>query len=176
MLFQDCLELINDDIANIGLGTIEVVVHEKRNADQEGYNKIVIVTNELADRVVGRNGDGIVTYPFLWNDAQTGPRALGVDGKWNCHDKSPEHCCDEIKEGKDLDSYHVLISCLCISCMYMLLLIHNNTGAPNPDKNGNYIECHMFVPYGGIGKPRRNDRVFITLSPDGRVHEPPIIQ
>ena len=60
--------------------------------------------------------------------------------------------------------------------MYMLLLIHNNTGAPNPDKNGNYVECHMFVPYGGIGKPRRNDRVFITLSPDGRVHEPPIIQ
>lgn len=147
MLFQDCLEVINNDIANIGLGTIEVVVHEKRNGDQEGYNKVVIVTNELADRVVGRNGDGIVTYPFLWNDSQTGPRALGVDGKWNCHDKSPEHCCDEIKEG-----------------------------APNPDKNGNYIECHMFVPYGGIGKPRRNDRVFITLSPDGRVHEPPIIQ
>ena len=56
MLFQDCLELINDDIANIGLGTIEVVVHEKRNADQEGYNKVVIVTNELADRVVGRTG------------------------------------------------------------------------------------------------------------------------
>jgi len=34
----------------------------------------------------------------------------------------------------------------------------------------------MFVPYGGIGNPRRSDRVFITLSPDGRVHEPPIIQ
>ena len=87
-----------------------MVVHEKRNGDQEGYNKVVIVTNELADRVVGRNGDGIVTYPFLWNDAQSGPRALGVDGKWNCHDKSPEHCCNEIKEGKDLDSYHMLIS------------------------------------------------------------------
>ena len=90
-------------------------MHEKRNGDQEGYNKVVIVTSELADRVVGRNGDGIVTYPFLWNDAQSGPRALGVDGKWNCHDKSPEHCCNEIKEGKDL--MNMLISCLCISCI-----------------------------------------------------------
>ena len=61
--------------------------------------------------------DGIVTYPFLWNDSQTGPRALGVDGKWNCHDKSPEHCCDEIKEGKDLDSYEYAHISLCISCI-----------------------------------------------------------
>ena len=56
LIFQECLDAINSQIADIGLSTIEVVVHEKRNADQEGYNKVVIVTNELADRVVGRTG------------------------------------------------------------------------------------------------------------------------
>jgi len=56
LIFQECLDTINTQIADIGLSTIEVVVHEKRNADQEGYNKVVVVTNELADRVVGRTG------------------------------------------------------------------------------------------------------------------------
>ncbi len=49
-------------------------------------------------------------------------------------------------------------------------------GAPSIDKRGNYVECHIFVPFGGVGKPMRNDRVFVVVSPDGRVHEPPIIQ
>ena len=65
-LFKDCLDEINEQIAAIGLSTIEVVVHEKRNANQEGYNKVVLITNEIADRIKGRTGDGIVTYPFLW--------------------------------------------------------------------------------------------------------------
>jgi len=146
-LFQNCLDTINSEIAEVGLSTIEVVVHEKRNANQEGYNKVVIVTNELADSVRGRTGNGIVDYPFLWNDVVTGPRSLGVDGKWNCLNMTPEDCCETIK-----------------------------SGVPNPDTNGNNMECHIFVPFGGVGNPRRNDRVFITLSPDGRIHEPPIIQ
>lgn len=147
LIFQECLDAINSQIADIGLSTIEVVVHEKRNPDQEGYNKVVIVTNELADRVVGRTGDGIVKYPYLWNDSVSGQRVLGDAGTWNCVGDSPEDCCEKIKQS-----------------------------APNPDEKGNYVECHMFIPYGGIGKPRRSDRVFINLSPDGRVHEPPIIQ
>ena len=101
-LFKDCLDEINEQIAAIGLSTIEVVVHEKRNANQEGYNKVVLITNELADRIKGRTGDGIVTYPFLWNDIVSGPRMLGVDGKWNCHDITPEKCCDDIKASKYL--------------------------------------------------------------------------
>eukprot|EP00579_Thalassiosira_antarctica_P027789 CAMPEP_0202010548 /NCGR_PEP_ID=MMETSP0905-20130828/17628_1 /ASSEMBLY_ACC=CAM_ASM_000554 /TAXON_ID=420261 /ORGANISM="Thalassiosira antarctica, Strain CCMP982" /LENGTH=323 /DNA_ID=CAMNT_0048569171 /DNA_START=45 /DNA_END=1016 /DNA_ORIENTATION=- len=147
LLFDDCLAIINEELESIGLTTIEVVVHEKRNANQDSYNKVVIVTNELADRVLGRSGDGIVQYPFLWNDSQSGPRALGVDGKWSCHDFTPEQCCSTIKDS-----------------------------VPNPDFGGNIIECHIFVPFGGVGNPRQNDRVFIKLSPDGRVHEPPIIQ
>ncbi|KAL7542848.1 hypothetical protein ACHAXR_012946 [Thalassiosira sp. AJA248-18] len=146
-LHEDCLEIINGELASLGLSTIEVVTREKRNADQEGYNKVVIITNELADRVDGRSGDGFVTYPFMWNDSQQGQRMLGVDGKWNCLNFSPEDCCNSIKES-----------------------------VPHPDIHGNEIECHIFVPFGGLGNPRRNDRVFIILSPDGRVHEPPIIQ
>ena len=139
---------------------------------QKGYNKVVIVTNLEASTVVGRTGDGLVSYPFSWNDSVHGTRVLGVDGKWNCRDLSPEDCCDNIKE----------------SCK-------------NPDTNGNYLECHIFVPFvsklhvllpfysfftmtyyfvsfvkGGVGNARRNDRVFINLSPDGRVHEAPLIQ
>ena len=99
-LFQDCLDRINSEIAEIGLSTIEVVVHEKRNSDQDGYNKVVIVTNQLADGVKGRVGDGIVTYPFLWNDVVTGPRTLGVDGKWNCQNMTPDECCNSIKQSE----------------------------------------------------------------------------
>lgn len=147
VLLADCIETINTQLASIGLSTVEVVIHEKRNPDQDGYNKVVIVTNELADLVVGQQGDGIVEYPFLWDDKISGSRALGVDGKWNCHGFTPERCCSDIKDS-----------------------------TPNPDKRGNNLECHIFVPYGGIGNPRRNDRVFINLSPDGQVHEPPVVQ
>ncbi|KAL7534524.1 hypothetical protein ACHAXR_005927 [Thalassiosira sp. AJA248-18] len=142
----DCLEIINGDLASLGLSTIEVVTHEKRNENQEGYNKVVIITNELADKVDGRSGDGFVSYPFMWHDSEQGPRMLGVDGKWNCLNLTPEDCCESIKKS-----------------------------VPLPNFEGHYIECHIFVPHGGVGNPRRNDRVFINLSPDGRVHEAPYI-
>ena len=146
LIFQECLDAINSQIADIGLSTIEVVVHEKRNADQEGYNKVVLIMNELADRVIGKADDGIVTYPFQWDDKLLGKRTIGVDGQWNCQFMSAEACCEQIK-----------------------------SSVPNPDKKENYIECHIFVPYGGMGNPRRSDRVFITVSEDGYVHEPPMI-
>jgi hypothetical protein len=107
---------------------------------------VVIVTNQEATLVVGRVGDGIVSYPFTWDDSTLGTRMLGVDGKWNCQGMSPQDCCDQIKQS-----------------------------VPNADTKGNYIECHVFVPFGGVGNAKRNDRVFINLSPDGRVHEAPMI-
>jgi hypothetical protein len=145
--FEDCLQIVNSDLQNLGLSTVEITVHEKRNINQDGYNKVVIVTNNDADQVKGRSGDGIVTYPFTWDDAVLGTRTLGVDGKWNCNGQTPEDCCNTIKDS-----------------------------APNPDTKGNYIECHIFVPFGGKGNPRRDDRVIINLSPDDRVHEAPILQ
>eukprot|EP00956_Cyclotella_meneghiniana_P029903 scaffold73989_cov59-Cyclotella_meneghiniana.AAC.2 len=40
------------------------------------------------------------------------------------------------------------------------------------------LRNHAKIPIltGGVGNARRNDRVFINLSPDGRVHEAPLIQ
>jgi hypothetical protein len=179
MFLQDCLSLINNQVAALGLATLEIVVHEKRTYDQQGYNKVVIITNELADRVKGRAGDGIVTYPFLWNDAVIGLRSLGVDGKWSCVDSTPEDCCQQIKQS--MYSIHFSNVCIFLSIPVMHLidifpLPLALAGAPTIDKKGNYIECHIFVPFGGVGNPKRNDRVFINVSPDGRVHEPPIIQ
>ena len=97
-LLQDCLDMINQQVVNLGLATLEIIVHEKRYLSQPGYNKVVIITNDLADRVKGRAGDGIVTYPFLWDDFVTGLKSLGVDGKWNCVDITPEACWEDIKE------------------------------------------------------------------------------
>ena len=183
VLLADCIATINTQLGSIGLQTVEVVIHEKRNPDQDGYNKVVIVTNELADLVVGQQGDGIVEYPFLWDDKISGVRALGVDGKWNCHGFTPERCCSDIK-----DSAYMFVFPVCLLSLNLSSYSHTHTlppkqiilfsysGTPNPDTRDNNLECHIFVPYGGVGNPRRNDRVFINLSPDGRVHEPPVVQ
>jgi len=144
-----CIAMINRELRRLGLSTVDMVVHEKRSElpDQEGYNKVVIITNELADRVVGRDGDGKVTYPYLWNDKVFGNIMLGDDGngEWDCRDKSPNQCCTQVTDS-----------------------------VPNPDKRNNTIACHIFVPLGGI-RERRDDRVIINLSGDGRVHETPVL-
>jgi len=145
-LLDDCRGLINRDLRKLRLGTVEMVIHEKRNHHQANYNKVVIVANELADRVVGRTGDGIVTYPYNWDDSLLGERALGVDGKWNCLTITPAECCTLIQDS-----------------------------APNVDVQGNNLLCHIFIPFGGIGNQKHSNRVFINLSSDHRVHEAPFI-
>lgn len=82
----------------------------------------------------------------MWDDSLSGPRMLGVDGKWDCYGKSPDDCCQLIK-----------------------------ASVPNADTRGNNIECHFFVPYGGIGNKKRSDRILVNLSSDGRVHESPFV-
>ena len=39
-LFEDCLDIVNSDLTNLGLSTVELVLHEKRNINQDGYNKV----------------------------------------------------------------------------------------------------------------------------------------
>ena len=54
--------------------------------------------HSLKDIIVLGNHDTLasrgyfVTYPFLWDDSVSGPRMLGVDGKWNCLGLTPEKC------------------------------------------------------------------------------------
>jgi len=141
---EDCLVILNQELVALQLDA-EIVTHEKRNIDQEGYNKVVIVTDLTGERVVGR-GEGYAWYPFFWNDVLQGPHMIGVDGKFDCNGKTPEECCQYIKDT-----------------------------TPNPDTKGNYIDCHIFVPYGGVGNPKRTDRVLVNLSPDGRVQEAPYV-
>ena len=97
-LFENCLNLVNTQVTELGLDSYEIVVHEKRNINQPGYNKVVIITDTLAERVVGQFGDGVVSYPYQWDDAVLGSRILSVDGKWNCFGYSPDACCDQIKQ------------------------------------------------------------------------------
>ena len=113
----DCLEILNQELYQLELDA-EIVVHEKRNIDQSGYNKVVIVTDLSATSVQGGDNDGKVLYPFLWDDAISGPHMIGVDGKFDCLNVSPQDCCNIIK-----------------------------TSTPNPDTKGNYIDCHFMVEW-----------------------------
>lgn len=137
---------------DLGMLNYTEVIHEKRNLNQAGYNKVVIITDLSAELVTGKNHDGKVTYPFFWEEVDPAtsvisPRMVGVDGKFDCLHLSPEACCAKIQEE-----------------------------VPLPDAKGNYLQCHIFVPYGGVGNNKRDDRVIINLSPDGRVQESPVIE
>jgi hypothetical protein len=145
-MLDDCLEILNQELIQLQLDA-EIVIHAKRNIYQDGYNKVVIITDMTGETVMGRNNDHKAWYPFYWDDAVIGyPYMIGVDGKFDCTGKTPEECCQNIK-----------------------------ASTPNPDRKGHYIDCHIFVPYGGKGNPKRTDRVLVNLSPDGRVQEAPIV-
>mmetsp|Transcript_15043 Transcript_15043/g.27218 ORF Transcript_15043/g.27218 Transcript_15043/m.27218 type:complete len:324 (-) Transcript_15043:106-1077(-) len=145
-LLEFCIQILNRQLIELQMEA-EFIVHAKRDQHQDGYYKVVLITDLTATNVKGKNNDGIVNYPFLWDDAVIGyARVLGVEGKWDCHAHTPEACCQLIQE----------------SC-------------PNPDTKGNMLQCHIFVPYGGVGNSKRDNRIFINLSPDGRVQESPFI-
>ena len=113
---ERCLEILNDELIDISIEGAEYVIHEKRTQDQAGYNKVVIITDMSAQFVSGRLHDGIVEYPWAWQELTydengnalrdendnliSSPRMLGTegDGKWNCHNQSPEQCCQMIKD------------------------------------------------------------------------------
>mmetsp|Transcript_27064 Transcript_27064/g.56366 ORF Transcript_27064/g.56366 Transcript_27064/m.56366 type:complete len:321 (-) Transcript_27064:156-1118(-) len=143
---SECLEILAQQMVLLQQ-EFEIIIHHKRNSDQDGYNKVVIVTDLTGGYVKGKLSDGVVQYPFLWDDAVVGyARQLGVQGQWDCQGLSPEDCCAQVKN----------------SC-------------PNIDTKGNYLECHIFVPFGGVGNKKRDDRIFVAVSPDGRVQESPFI-
>lgn len=152
LFLEDCLAVISTEMINLGMLNYTEVIHEKRNLNQAGYNKVVIITDLSAELVTGKNHDGKVTFPFFWEEVDPAtsvmsPRMVGVDGKFDCLHLSPEACCAKIQEE-----------------------------VPLPDAKGNYLQCHIFVPYGGAGNNKRDDRVIINLSPDGRVQESPVIE
>ena len=145
-MVEDCNAVLDSELAVLGKSDAERITHEKRNKDQTGYNKVVIITDLTATAVKGKANDGKVHYDFLWNDGVGPGRMLNDNGVWDCHALEPSQCCALIQ-----------------------------ASAPNSDTSGNFLECHIFVPYGGVGNPKTNDRVFINLSLDGRVQEAPFL-
>lgn len=150
LYLEDCLETLEEQVTELQMDydQVDKLIHSKRDPENDpGYNKVVIITNLDGSLVTGKNHDGIVEYPWQWDEGgEGGKRWLGVDGKWDCNQKTPEDCCVDIQDS-----------------------------VPKPDVRGYYIQCHIFVPYGGVGNKKRDDRIIIKLSPDGRVHEKPFI-
>jgi hypothetical protein len=164
---QDCLDMINGQVQSLGLASIETVVHEKRNLSQPGYNKVVIITNKKADRVEGQAKDGIVTYPFLWDDALTGLKSLGVDGKWNCESITPEECCQDIKESMFPIHPTIFFSRTRYSVMYLinvpLYLLHWQALPPSTKE-----EITLSATSSSLGGVKTNPREMIAFSSNCR--------
>ena len=85
-----CIGQINRDMRKLGLNRIKIKVHKKRKHIDEGYNKVVVITNLAGTLVEGRDGSGTVTHPYMWDDAVLGEeRELNVANTWNCYGKTP---------------------------------------------------------------------------------------
>ena len=95
---EECEALIEQEIVeNPDVFPAGVVfdVRNKRQITDDTYNFVVLVTND-EDHVIGRLGDGVVEYPFVW-------RKNGVEveiGPWDCDVGTPltsSECCTFIK-------------------------------------------------------------------------------
>jgi len=61
---SECLEILGQQMVLLQQ-EFEIIVHHKRNTDQDGYNKVVIVTDLTGRYVRGKLNDGVVQYPFF---------------------------------------------------------------------------------------------------------------
>ena len=95
---EECEALIEQEIVenpDIFPSGVVFDVRQKRQITDDSYNMVVLVTND-EDHVVGRLGDGVVEYPFVW-------RKNGVEveiGPWDCDVGTPltsSECCTFIK-------------------------------------------------------------------------------
>ena len=86
MFLEDCLAWINHEMIEVlNITDYDQVIHAKRSLSDSGYNKAVIITDLTASYVLGKNNDGQVTYPYIWNevhadtiDPSTGQASAGV--------------------------------------------------------------------------------------------------
>lgn len=96
---DQCEDLIEQEIAenpDLFPGGVVFDVRSKRQITDDTYNYVVLVTDEVGEHVVGRLGDGVVEYPFVW-------RKDGAEveiGPWDCDMVTPlktAECCAYIK-------------------------------------------------------------------------------
>ncbi len=64
LFLADCIKILNLQIVDLQLQT-EIVIHDKCNVDQDGYNKVDIVTNLTREYAKGNLSNGVVNYPSL---------------------------------------------------------------------------------------------------------------
>lgn len=86
-----CEQIIRKGLRELGLPwkRFRLEKRPKRDEGDEGFNKVVILTDLLAEFVAEDP-----TYPYEWHGTE-GSRAIGP---WNCVGLTPEACCDLIKQ------------------------------------------------------------------------------
>ncbi|KAL7523478.1 hypothetical protein ACHAWF_000542, partial [Thalassiosira exigua] len=119
------------------------VMPVRSSADPE-YYKVGLRTNEAETHVVGILKDGMVFYPWDWCTAEDSCSSIGP---WDCDVGTPlsvDQCCNMIK-----------------------------ASVPDPDLNGNYIECFPDYPIGSVSKPIDEGRVCIHVNANNIVVNAP---
>lgn len=123
---------------------LDYYVQEVRTAEQEEYYLVGLRTDVTETHVTGITGDGMVWYPFVWNDSVHGPMEIGP---WDCDVGTPltvEACCNMIK-----------------------------TTVPNADVNGNHLDCYADHPVGSTSNPVNYGRVSIHVNSNNIVVREP---
>jgi len=139
-----CMVKINDGLQEQGLGEAEIAVHQKRALTREA------ALDNYYKVVIVTTLDGTRVAGHNGDGMVYYPykwTTINGDmtkGPWNCFENTPSDCCSQI-----------------------------TLGSPNADVYGNLIECFFYHPLGSDENPKRDDRVIINNSTDGRVWEIP---
>ena len=118
-------------------------VNKIREGGDSGYYLVGLRTNEDETGVTGILGDGMVWYPWDWCDTN----GCQTIGPWDCDVGTPltvEQCCNMIK-----------------------------ATVPNPDLQGNMLDCYPDYPVGSASNPVDYGRVTIHVNGEGKVVHAP---
>ena len=153
MKTSECLTMIKKYLRENGLkDTISIEKVTKRKPTDEGWNKVVVVTNELGDTV-----PAAPSYPFQWNGRDIGP--------WTaCEGQTPDYCCSQVIRQDVQDTYNGKeIECDFFTPAVELANYDSILPAGRTDAEPvNYVEA--------------TNTIFVIESPDGRTHELPVQQ
>ena len=150
-----CLTLIKKYLRENGLkDTISVEKVTKRKPTDDGWNKVVIVTDSLGITV-----PAAPSYPFQWNGRDIGP--------WTaCENETPEYCCNQVIMQDVQDAYNGKE----IECDFFTPAVHLDSS-----------DYENILPAGRTDAEPVNykedpNTIFVIESPDGRTHELPVLQ
>mmetsp|Transcript_30050 Transcript_30050/g.54466 ORF Transcript_30050/g.54466 Transcript_30050/m.54466 type:complete len:204 (+) Transcript_30050:117-728(+) len=120
------------------------VMEVRSSTASQDYYLVGLRTNAEETHVDGILGDGMIFYPWDWCNEVDDCYTVGP---WDCDIGTPltvEQCCNHIK-----------------------------TSVPNPDVNGNSIDCYVDPPVGSASNPIDYGRVCIHVNSENIVVHPP---